>query len=72
MGAPRERGEVIVNLSDKRLLDLDEFRVYASLGLVRAREVAEASGAVFRVGRKLLIDRKKFDDFCDTHTEVTV
>ena len=66
----RERGDIMITLSDKRLLDIDEFSIYASLGVVKAREVAEITGSLFRAGRKVLVDRVKFDRWCDEHDEV--
>ncbi len=60
----------ITMLSDKRLLSMEEFKVYAGLGGNAARNVAEVTGAVFRVGRRVLVDRVKFDKFCDENTEI--
>ena len=57
-------------MSDKRLLSMEEFRVYSGLGENVARNVAESTGAIFRVGRRVLVDRVKFDRFCDENTEV--
>jgi Excisionase from transposon Tn916. len=57
-------------LSDKRLLSMEEFRVYAGLGGNVARNVAESTGAIFRVGRRVLVDRVKFDRFCDDNSEI--
>lgn len=65
----RERGNVIMSLSDKRLLSMDEFAIYTSMGANKTRELAEISGALFRAGRRLLVDRKKFDQWCDEHNE---
>ena len=66
----REREQMTVTLSDKRLLSLDEFCIYAGIGLSAARNVAEATGASFKVGRRVLVDRIKFDKYCDENTEV--
>ena len=66
----RERGDIVITLSDKRLLDIEEFSIYASLGVVKAREVAEITGSLFRAGRKVLVDRVKFDRWCDEHDEI--
>lgn len=54
-----------IALNEKRLLDIGEFQVYTSLGRSRATQLAKESGAVFRFGRRLLIDRIKFDAWCD-------
>lgn len=66
----RKRDVTITMLSDKRLLSMEEFRTYAGLGGNSARSVAESTGAVFRVGRRVLVDRVKFDKFCDENSEV--
>lgn len=66
----KEREGLVVTLSDKRLLSVDEFCIYAGLGVNVARNVAEATGALFRVGRRVLVDRVKFDRYCDENTEV--
>ena len=66
----RERGDIMITLADKRLLDIEEFSIYASLGVVKAREVAEITGSLFRAGRKVLVDRAKFDRWCDEHDEI--
>ncbi len=62
--------DVTVTLSDKRLLNMDEFRIYAGLGSNVARNVAEKTGALFKVGRRVLVDRVKFDKYCDENSEV--
>lgn len=65
----REKTEAVVTLSDKRLLSIDEFCVYASIGICKARELAETTGALFKVGKRVLVDRAKFDRWCDEHSE---
>ncbi len=66
----RKREMTITMLSDKRLLSMEEFRVYAGLGGNVARNVAESTGAIFKVGRRVLVDRVKFDKFCDENSEI--
>ena len=66
----RKRDVAITMLSDKRLLSIEEFRAYAGLGENVARNVAERTGAVFRVGRRVLVDRVKVDKDCDENSEV--
>lgn len=58
---------VFVRLSDKRLLSVTEFCTYTSSGRNRAMDMAEAAGAVSRMGRRVLIDRVKFDRYCDNN-----
>lgn len=65
----RDKGNVVISLSDKRLLSMDEFAIYTSMGMNRTRELAELSGALFRAGRRLLVDHAKFDRWCDEHDE---
>lgn len=64
-----DKGNVVISLSDKRLLSMEEFVIYTSMGTNKARELAESSGALFRAGKRLLIDRVKFDRWCDEHNE---
>lgn len=66
----REKGNVIISLSDKRLMSMDEFAIYTSMGMNRTRELAELSGSLFRAGKRVLVDRAKFDRWCDEHDEV--
>lgn len=65
----RVKADTVVTLSDKRLLDMDEFSIYASVGICTARELAKATDSVFRVGSRRLVDRVKFDHWCDEHNE---
>ena len=66
----RDKGNVTVALSDKRLLSMDEFAIYTSMGVCKTRELAELSGALFRAGKRVLVDRVKFDRWCDKNNEV--
>lgn len=54
-----------IPLTEKRLLDIEDFQAYTSLGKNRATDLAKMSGAIYRVGRRKLIDRVKFDAWCD-------
>jgi len=51
----REKADTMITLSDKRLLSIDEFGIYASLGLCKAREIAEETGSLFKVGKRVLV-----------------
>lgn len=53
-----------VALNEKRLLAIPEFQLYASIGRNNALKLAKESGAEIRIGRRLLIDRVKFDQWC--------
>ena len=65
----RKKADTIITLSDKRLLDMEEFSIYASVGICTARELARSAGSVFRCGNRVLVDRVKFDKWCDDHDE---
>lgn len=54
-----------IAIKDKRLLNINEFKEYASVGRNTAIELAKESGAVFRCGRRFLVDRVRFDQWCD-------
>jgi hypothetical protein len=56
---------VIVRICDKRLLSVADFCEYSSTGRNKAMELAKVAGAVSRMGRRVLIDRVKFDEYCD-------
>lgn len=61
---------VIGGLSDKRLLSIDEFCTYAGVGKSSALDIIETTGCKFKIGRRTLIDRAKFDRYCDENTEI--
>lgn len=53
-------------LSDRRLLTFKDFCVYSGLHRDKAREFLKSSNVVISFGKRTnLIDRKKFDDWCD-------
>ncbi len=54
-----------VPLSDKRLLSMDEFRTYCGLGRNSAMKLAAKAGCRISEGRRVLIDRVKFDRWCE-------
>lgn len=68
----QKRNEVpmMITLSDKRLLSVAEFCTYSSIGREKGMEMALAAGAVFRIGKRVTIDRVKFDRWCDDNTEI--
>ena len=47
----------------KRLLDWQEAQVYTGLGRTRCREFCEAIGAVKKIGKRVLFDRKVIDEY---------
>lgn len=54
-----------IPLTEKRLLDINEFQLYVGLGRNLAFSLAREANAEFRWGRRFLIDRVKFDKWCD-------
>lgn len=63
--AEPENSNLRIPLTEKRFLDIVEFQQYTSLGKNRAADLARASDCIFRFGRRKMIDRKKFDEWCD-------
>lgn len=60
-----EKKEERIPLCEKRLLNIKEFQEYASVGRNSAFSLAREADAVFRWGKRVLIDRVKFDAWCD-------
>lgn len=65
----RKKADTVITLSDKRLLDMEEFSIYASVGICTARALAKTACSIFRCGNRVLVDREKFDRWCDEHYE---
>lgn len=58
-----------VPLNEKRLLSLEEFCEYAgSIGICTARKYVRKIGVEVRIGGRCLVDRVKFDRWCDANT----
>lgn len=57
-----------VRLDEKRLLSMGEFCTYASIGREKGMRLAESAAAVFRAGKRVMIDRVKFDQWCDENS----
>lgn len=58
-----------VPLSDKRLLSVDEFRTYSGLGRNSALKLATEAKCRIIYGKRVLIDRVKFDEWCAKNVE---
>lgn len=56
-------------LSDKRLLSIKEFQIYTGLGRNSALKLSITAKCRIYVGRRVLIDREKFDKWCDRQSE---
>lgn len=65
----KRESPVSVPLSEKRLLSVDEFRTYCGLGRNSALKLATESQCRIYQGRRLLIDRVVFDEWCSENTE---
>ena len=53
-----------------RLMDTEELRAYTNLGRNNAMKLGEEIGAKVRVGKRVLWDRVKIDQYLDRLTEV--
>lgn len=58
-----------IPMNEKRLLSIEEFCEYAGgIGECTARKYAKQIGAEVRIGGRCLVDRKKFDQWCDANS----
>ena len=55
---------------ESRLMDTEELRAYTNLGRNGAMKLGEEIGAKVRVGKRVLWDRVKIDQYFDRLTEV--
>ena len=54
-----------IPLTERRLLSIKEFRVYAGgIGDGTARKLVKEIGAAIHIGDRLLVDRLRFDEWC--------
>ena len=54
---------------ESRLMDTEELRIYTSLGRNNAMKLGEEIGAKVKVGKRVLWDKKKIDQYFDRLTE---
>lgn len=59
-----------LNAGECRLMDTDEMRAYVSLGRNNAMKLGEEIGAKVQIGRRVLWDRNKIDEYLNTITGV--
>ena len=64
---PKKRNE-----QEGRLLSMTELQDYLNLGHHTAREVGESAGAIIKIGRRLLFDRKKIDAYIDNNVKPAI
>ena len=55
---------------ESRLMDKEELRVYTNLGRNNAMKLGEEIGAKVRIGRRVLWDRVKVDQYFNSLTGV--
>ena len=53
-----------------RLMDTEELRAYTSLGRNNAMKLGEEIGAKVKIGRRVLWDKRKVDEYFDSLTGV--
>lgn len=53
-----------------RLMDTEELRAYTNLGRNNAMKLGEKIGARVQIGRRVLWDKKKVDEYFDSLTGV--
>lgn len=56
-------------LSAKGLLSIAEFMTYASIGRNTALKLSKTAHCRVVIGRRVLIDRVKFDEWCHSNCE---
>ena len=59
-----------VNTEKSRLMDTEELRAYTNLGRNSAMKLGEEIGAKVRIGRRVLWDRVKVDQYFNSLTGV--
>lgn len=55
---------------ESRLMDTEELRAYTNLGRNNAMKLGEEIGAKVKIGRRVLWDRVKIDQYFDSLTGV--
>ena len=62
--------KVTENNVEPRLLSTDELMIYSGLGRNRSVELGDVAGARVSVGKRVLWDRKKLDEYFNSLTGV--
>lgn len=60
----------IANIGESRLMDTEELRAYTNLGRNNAMKLGEEIGARVQIGRRVLWDRRKVDEYFNSITGV--
>lgn len=53
-------------INNSRLLNLQDLMVYVGLGRSKAIDFGKESGAIVRIGRRVLYDRERLDKYIDS------
>ena len=61
---------IIADVSKSRLMDTEELRAYTNLGRNNAMKLGDEIGARVQIGRRVLWDRVKIDQYFDSLTGV--
>lgn len=61
---------VTANIGKSRLMDTEELRAYTNLGRNNAMKLGEEIGARIQIGRRVLWDRRKIDEYFNSLTGV--
>lgn len=65
----RNRTVTVVG-GESRLMDTEELRAYTNLGRNNAMKLGEEIGAKVKIGRRVLWDKRKVDEYFDSLTGV--
>ena len=61
---------VTATVGESRLMDTEELRAYTNLGRNNAMKLGEEIGAKLQIGRRVLWDRRKIDEYFNSLTGV--
>ena len=61
---------VPATVGESRLMDTEELRAYTNLGRNNAMKLGEEIGAKVQIGRRVLWDRRKIDEYFNSLTGV--
>lgn len=65
-----QKRKITLSNEKARLMDIEELRAYTSLGRNSAMNLGEEIGAKVQIGRRVLWDRRKIDDYFNSLTGV--
>lgn len=63
----RKRKESEVPLNERVTLSMEDLQAYTGLGYPSAYALAEAAGAIFKIGRRTVFKREKIDEYLRSH-----